>query len=167
MILRALITGFIAGLPAAWLFRQLAFLEVPLSTSNLISVLAYLFLARGLIENLVIASVAKSMPRRTAEVALSVALGFGLALTADPLVAAQWESQPLRAAVVVLLRPLVATQWIPALVNAAPLARPIGEAAWRGGLLAILDRETGLATVVEVLLALQLLWIARGKLKGS
>ena len=169
--MKGLITGSIAGLLFALALRQLSWLEVPLEVTHLPALLTYLIVVRGFGETLAVRAVtgplARNLPARdAARTALSVALGFGIGLAADPLLAGFWAERPFRAAVVVLLRPLVAAQWAAAFARGEPTARPLAVAGWRGGLLAILDRETGFATLVEVLLAAELARLAWRELRA-
>ena len=171
-MLRGLITGFIFGVPASLAFQALRFLEVPLAPSNLLVELLYLFLARGVLETAVqraaagVAAKGRTGPE-AARTAFAVSLGLALALAADPLLWGPWSERPHRALVFLALRPLVAAGWILPWASGSVDRHPLARAAWNGGLLAIVDRERGFATAVEVLFALDLLRQRLGEARST
>lgn len=163
---RGTITGLSLGVLAALVFRLLAPFEVPLAPQTLFTLIAYLFLARGFGETAALYLAARPLaarvaPPHRAAALLAMACAFGLALASDPYLLARWIERPARGLVVVGIRPLLAAGWIFPLAKGEVATRAALRAGWWGGLMAVLDRESGWATGIQALFAVQLAMVAR------
>lgn len=139
-------------------FARFARFEVPLSPTNLPWVIGYLVLVRGCGEELAKRAASyftnrgNTSPPDALALTLALAAAFGAGLALDPAVHAFWEGRPWRPWLAVLVQPLLACPWAVALARGGPAAAALARAGWRHGLVAVLDRESGLPTVVLALL---------------
>jgi hypothetical protein len=152
--MRPFLLGLLFGAATRPLIALFSHYEVPLSPSNLVPVLLYLFLIQGVLPELAAYAAARLSPPNTWLLLVAVAFPLGQAL--DPALHALYVFRPHRLALTILYHVLVAAPWLAALVRREPTTRLVLQAGWRLALVSVLDRETGWATAVLVLLLAQL-----------
>lgn len=156
-LLASLLLGLGTGALAHHLVAPLARFEIPLTSGNLSLIVFYLIAVRGLLEEALKLGAARLVPAAPPRRRLAALLLMSGAFAVGLSIHGHYLARPHRLVQSVLLNVLVSAPWIVAVVRDRPARRLVLHAGWRHGLIAILDREAGLAAVVLALLALQLL----------